>query len=100
MNFWRFGPIMIDIGTNDATFENTVSFRRKSHNSKSITFLKNSASLLTFSKGGREAKLETGGFLFGCVLYRMICRFQFVSRRYMGFCTAIAILDTVSRTKL
>jgi hypothetical protein len=48
---------------------------------------------------GREAKLETG-FLFGCVLYRMLYGFQFVPCRCMGFCTAFAILDTGPRTKL
>ncbi len=55
--------------------------------------------IVYWHQGGREAKLETG-FLFGCVLYRMICSVQFLPRRSMWFYTAFAILDTDPRTKL
>ncbi len=34
---------------------------------------------LDLSQGGREAKLETG-FLFGCVLYRMLPSVKFLPR--------------------
>ncbi len=51
-------------------------------------------------QGGREAKFETG-FLFGCVLWRMLCRIQFFPCQHMGFCTALfTILDIDPRTKL
>ncbi len=48
---------------------------------------------------GMEAKLKTG-FLFGCVLYRMLCSVHFRACRSMQFCTGFAILDTDPRTKL
>jgi hypothetical protein len=54
---------------------------------------------LYWNQGGREAKLVIG-FLFGCVLYRMLCSVQFLPRRSKQFCTAFAILDTDPRTKL
>ncbi len=51
------------------------------------------------NQGGREVELETG-FLFGCVLYRMLCSVQFLPRWSMQFCTVFAILDNDPRTKL